>query len=35
VRVEIERIGALTNTVVEEPDRYLAAPADAVPAEVA
>ena len=35
VRVEIERIGALTNTVVEEPDRYLAAPADAAPAEVA
>jgi 2-keto-4-pentenoate hydratase/2-oxohepta-3-ene-1,7-dioic acid hydratase in catechol pathway len=35
VRVEIDQIGALTNTVVEEPDRYLAAPADAVPAEVA
>jgi 2-keto-4-pentenoate hydratase/2-oxohepta-3-ene-1,7-dioic acid hydratase in catechol pathway len=26
VRVEIERIGELVNTVVEEPDGFLAAP---------
>jgi 2-keto-4-pentenoate hydratase/2-oxohepta-3-ene-1,7-dioic acid hydratase in catechol pathway len=31
VRVEIERIGALTNTVIDEPEGYVA-PADAVPA---
>jgi 2-keto-4-pentenoate hydratase/2-oxohepta-3-ene-1,7-dioic acid hydratase in catechol pathway len=31
VRVEIERIGALTNTVIDEPEGYVA-PADAAPA---
>ena len=34
VRVEIEGIGPLENTVVEEPDGYVAAPAEEVAAWV-